>query len=125
MTMPHLMNCSHSETGWCLDCVKELHDEHEQSGDTLRTLFSDIAFFETTADPGPGREVEDVSVQLWCDGSGNLLVKTSAATENPGEERMLNRIFNTEVKMPFNNIGELYAIMKNMDALKPKHPEAI
>ena len=27
MTMPHLMNCSHSETGWCLDCVKELWEE--------------------------------------------------------------------------------------------------
>lgn len=29
MTMPHLMNCSHSEHGWCLDCVKELHDQKE------------------------------------------------------------------------------------------------
>ena len=27
MTMPHLMNCSHSGDGWCLDCVKELWDE--------------------------------------------------------------------------------------------------
>lgn len=27
MTMPHLMNCPHSEDGWCLDCVKELWDE--------------------------------------------------------------------------------------------------
>lgn len=26
MTMPHLMNCEHSEAGWCLDCVKEIHD---------------------------------------------------------------------------------------------------
>lgn len=24
--MPHLMNCSHSDSGWCLDCVKELYD---------------------------------------------------------------------------------------------------
>lgn len=27
MTMPHLMNCSHSEDGWCLDCVKALWEE--------------------------------------------------------------------------------------------------
>lgn len=27
MTMPHLMNCSHSCEGWCLDCVKREHDE--------------------------------------------------------------------------------------------------
>lgn len=29
MTMPHLMNCPHSTDGWCLECVKELHDEGE------------------------------------------------------------------------------------------------
>lgn len=28
--MPHLMNCMHSEDGWCLDCVKEMHDESER-----------------------------------------------------------------------------------------------
>lgn len=29
MTMPHLMNCSHSDTGWCLECVRKLwHDLH-------------------------------------------------------------------------------------------------
>lgn len=26
MTMPHLMNCDHSEDGWCLDCVGRLHE---------------------------------------------------------------------------------------------------
>lgn len=29
MTMPHLMNCDHSEEGWCLGCVKKLHDDKE------------------------------------------------------------------------------------------------
>lgn len=36
MTMPHLMNCSHSEFGWCLDCVKAMHDEYEATLDDLR-----------------------------------------------------------------------------------------
>lgn len=27
MTMPHLMNCGHSDDGWCLACVKTLEDE--------------------------------------------------------------------------------------------------
>lgn len=27
MTMPHLMNCEHSEDGWCLDCVHSLWEE--------------------------------------------------------------------------------------------------
>ena len=30
MTMPHLMNCDHSESGWCLDCVKKLQDGWEE-----------------------------------------------------------------------------------------------
>lgn len=29
MTMPHLENCHHSETGWCLDCVKKQWDEFD------------------------------------------------------------------------------------------------
>jgi len=31
MTMPHLMNCGHSPDGWCLDCVKAIHNEHVQT----------------------------------------------------------------------------------------------
>ena len=30
MTMPHLMNCNHSEDGWCLDCVKKLWEENHE-----------------------------------------------------------------------------------------------
>lgn len=37
MTMPHLMNCGHSDEGWCLDCVKAMHDE---TGMTLRDYFA-------------------------------------------------------------------------------------
>lgn len=29
MTMPHLMNCDHSEE-WCLSCVKKMHAQLEQ-----------------------------------------------------------------------------------------------
>lgn len=27
--MPHLMNCQHSDSGWCLDCVKNLQQERD------------------------------------------------------------------------------------------------
>ena len=30
MTIPHLMNCSHSGDGWCLDCVAELQSNEDQ-----------------------------------------------------------------------------------------------
>lgn len=32
MTMPHLENCHHSESGWCLECVKAMYDEPELDG---------------------------------------------------------------------------------------------
>ena len=35
MTMPHLMNCDHSGSGWCLACVKALHDEKEAIREAL------------------------------------------------------------------------------------------
>lgn len=35
MTMPHLMNCSHSEDGWCLKCVKEQWQEMQFVKDVL------------------------------------------------------------------------------------------
>ena len=39
MTTPHLMNCSHSDSGWCLECVKKLYDEAEH----LREMWSDAS----------------------------------------------------------------------------------
>ena len=35
MTMPHMMNCSHSDTGWCLDCVCRLEEERQILEDML------------------------------------------------------------------------------------------
>lgn len=29
MTIPYLMNCPHSDDGWCLACVKALGEERE------------------------------------------------------------------------------------------------
>jgi len=41
MTMPHLMNCDHSEE-WCLDCVKKMHDEHEQQVSQLQSTIAEL-----------------------------------------------------------------------------------
>lgn len=30
MTMPHLMNCAHSQEGWCLDCVAKQWEELQE-----------------------------------------------------------------------------------------------
>ncbi len=37
MTMPHLMNCDHSEE-WCLDCVKKMHDDLAQDAERYRYI---------------------------------------------------------------------------------------
>ena len=97
---------------------------HEMQTNTLELLLSDLALFETTADPGPGRGVEQVSVHLYPDGSGELIVQTAATADEPGMEQMLNRVFFNESKLTFESIDGLYAILRNIDALKPKHPEA-
>ena len=40
MTMPHLMNCQHQDSGWCLDCVKELRDKYERLAEEIETVLS-------------------------------------------------------------------------------------
>lgn len=42
MTMPHLMNCDHSHEGWCLECVKRLHDECEEAKTAARTIYVNL-----------------------------------------------------------------------------------
>jgi hypothetical protein len=36
MTMPNLMNCAHSEDGWCIPCVKMLYREKERYQNMLK-----------------------------------------------------------------------------------------
>jgi hypothetical protein len=37
------MNCSHSADGWCLDCVKEAHDESERLHREDRIGFHEVS----------------------------------------------------------------------------------
>lgn len=38
MTIPWLMNCSHSPDGWCLECVGEMRRELEAAHSKLNAL---------------------------------------------------------------------------------------
>lgn len=38
MTMPHLMNCAHSESGWCLACVGELAAKADADREEIRNF---------------------------------------------------------------------------------------
>lgn len=37
MTMPHLMNCAHAESGWCLNCVANLEKQLAEAKDAAET----------------------------------------------------------------------------------------
>lgn len=41
--MPHLMNCEHDENGWCLACVRALHEEKEGYKTRVQTLEAQLA----------------------------------------------------------------------------------
>ena len=38
MTIPWLMNCGHSDDGWCLKCVKELGEERTRYAEALQRI---------------------------------------------------------------------------------------
>lgn len=48
MTMPHLMNCQHSEDAWCLSCVKELWNEMEEWKSSAERLAKLVIAFSNT-----------------------------------------------------------------------------
>lgn len=104
MTMPHLMNCSHSETGWCLACVKELHDEGEARYEDYLKLLP-LAY----------------AAEEWA--SGHITSKELAATiasgfdnHARGLELMSRLVFlEDEEKQLMNEIAYLKAALERKD----------
>lgn len=45
--MPHLMNCSHQDSGWCLECVSKLYNEKESNSNIIskKEIVELIKFF--------------------------------------------------------------------------------
>ena len=41
MTVPHLMNCPHTDSGWCTECVAELGNENWRQRDEIAALRKD------------------------------------------------------------------------------------
>lgn len=50
MTMPHLMNCGHSDDGHCLDCVKAAGEERESLRAQLATAQAELALVTAEMD---------------------------------------------------------------------------
>lgn len=50
MTIPWMMNCSHMEEGWCLDCTSELGNELWKLQDELKRLQNNLTKISTYGD---------------------------------------------------------------------------
>ena len=69
------MNCDHSDDGWCLDCVKKLHDEKEVAPEPryqhteaeLRYVADILAALNKAPDKGSSVGVEGEMELFWCD----------------------------------------------------------
>jgi hypothetical protein len=71
MTMPHLMNCSHSPDGWCISCVAELNGTCEDFQNIAMRVYREHAPEEgmyTSSDEPP----QSTHAFVMCDcGAGN------------------------------------------------------
>ena len=78
MTMPHLQNCDHSEDGWCLDCVKKMHDEfdlrmeiktscrYQHNADELKAIGELLAFLESWPESSKHTDlVIEGKIEVW------------------------------------------------------------
>lgn len=71
MTMPHLMNCPHSDDSWCLACVNDLHGKaeffQEQLSHLLAAIHGDGGHH--TAEVGEEQSVVD-AINKWFEVRG-------------------------------------------------------
>jgi hypothetical protein len=59
-----IMNCNHSDTGWCLDCVQELQDEKDKLREAVATAHDWLAGEWDHATEDPTAMSQDELVQL-------------------------------------------------------------
>lgn len=76
MTMPHLMNCGHSPDSWCLDCVRDMHDELEEAQAEIERLTDSVLQYERFVNGmvkhlDAARREDCKSVGEWLDAVAN------------------------------------------------------
>ena len=83
MTMPHLMNCAHSEDGWCLECVKELHSR------TVNEFSVQIHHYAASKGWWPERRADRNKGEQWA----NFHSELSEAWELVREGRSMTEVW--------------------------------
>lgn len=81
--MPHLMNCPHSEAGWCLACVKQEHEKHERLTTACANL---VRTSHRMMRPFSERGAKDVGVQASADQWGAAWAEMRTALAELGVE---------------------------------------
>jgi DNA repair ATPase RecN len=95
MTVPHLMNCSHSTDGWCLDCVVALGNENWSLREEVEALRSfNLKDIETI------REVDGENDRLRAENERWQEVATLLA-----DERNSLRTYRNDMHDTFNQLA--------------------
>lgn len=117
MTMPHLENCAHLCDGWCLACVKKLHARCD-----LNAVLESLGEWECRKDHdvGPGLHIQQAWLQLFCDGSGAVVLElaTVARVDEYGVKlaKFLTNIGaegTIEKRFPFDTLNDAFPILNN------------
>jgi hypothetical protein len=90
MTMPHLMNCSHQDQGWCLGCVKEEWERTQRLTDVLQ---------ESQLMLGNAIQQRDRLVE-----SGKALINASSEDEHQAATCMMDAAI-ADVESPALSVG--------------------
>lgn len=86
MTMPHLMNCEHSDDGWCLGCVNDLHARCERAEAVVASLPWGVYYGEYLVLSCCSKKRAEMLAELGRldtvpNKYGDIVVKSLAATE--------------------------------------------
>ena len=78
------MNCEHSETGWCLDCVRKLQETHEIEIAVINACIKKLSDQMDVLERENKQTGEYVSFHHWADSADEVLVKISESfLDNP------------------------------------------
>ena len=107
MTMPHLMNCDHSDTGWCLDCVKRMHDQFtSEATDTAIKRDEGVALLRDAIEGGIAA-MATATLPIWLDDVRWFLVEEWSGLRKLTEDALENCTKCTHKRESHNHIADV------------------
>lgn len=93
MTDPFQHNCAHSESGWCLECVRALGDENSALRKTVHTLTKKMSH---VTDPAPGQRLLILLAALLRREPENRVTISYDELLSPKDEECINFVPNQD-----------------------------